>query len=269
MKHPVLWHFTFSHFAEKARWALDFKRIPHVRRALLPGLHYPRIFWMTGQPTLPVLRVDGETIADSTRIIAALEERWPEPPLYPTDPGDRQRALALEDFFDEELGHYLRRFLMHHGFEAPDSAARGAAFFTSGRGSVARLFFRALSPGLQAFLRWRFDIDAETGKRARTKIAAAVARIELELQPSGYLVGDRFSVADLTAAALLAPLVGPPGFPFAAPALGPAGEFRETLAGRAAFRWVGEMYRRHRGTSAEVRGPAPAPHPAPLRSLPQ
>src|SRR6059058_1859108 len=40
---PVLWHFTVSHFNEKARWALDFKRVPHVRRALLPGFHFPKI----------------------------------------------------------------------------------------------------------------------------------------------------------------------------------------------------------------------------------
>ena len=32
---PVLWQFRFSHFNEKARWALDWKGIPHVRRALL------------------------------------------------------------------------------------------------------------------------------------------------------------------------------------------------------------------------------------------
>ena len=269
MEHPVLWHFTFSHFAEKVRWALDFKRIPHVRRALLPGPHYPLVFWMTGQPTLPVLSIDGETIADSTRIIAALEGRWPDPPLYPTEPADRQRAVDLEEFFDEELGHYLRRFLMYHGFEAPDSAARGAAFFTSGRGPGARLFFRSLFPGIRAFLRWRFDINSETGEVARTKIAAAVDRIEAELQPSGYLVGDRFSVADLTAAALLAPLVAPPGYPVAAPILGPAGEFRDALAARVAFRWVGEMYRRHRGTSAEVRGPAAVQRARPLHSLPR
>jgi len=31
---PVLWHFPVSHFNEKIRWALDFKGIPHVRKAL-------------------------------------------------------------------------------------------------------------------------------------------------------------------------------------------------------------------------------------------
>jgi hypothetical protein len=33
--HPVLWQFRLSHYNEKARWALDYKGIPHERRSLL------------------------------------------------------------------------------------------------------------------------------------------------------------------------------------------------------------------------------------------
>ncbi|TMB22893.1 MAG: glutathione S-transferase family protein, partial [Deltaproteobacteria bacterium] len=100
MAPPVLWHFPISHFNEKARWALDWKRIPHVRRAL--ALSYvPRALWTTGQMKLPILLLDGQAIADSTRIIEALERLQPAPPLYPRDEAARQRALALEDFFDE------------------------------------------------------------------------------------------------------------------------------------------------------------------------
>src|SRR5439155_124476 len=84
--------------------ALDWKGIAHVRRSLLPGFHVPRVLWMTGQKALPVLIVDGETIHDSTRIIERLERLRPEPALYPADDAERRRALALEDFFDEELG---------------------------------------------------------------------------------------------------------------------------------------------------------------------
>jgi hypothetical protein len=35
----TLWHVPLSHYSEKARWALDFKRIPHTRRAILGGAH--------------------------------------------------------------------------------------------------------------------------------------------------------------------------------------------------------------------------------------
>ena len=76
---PVLWHFPISHYNEKARWALDWKRIPHVRRAL--ALSYvPRALWTTGQAKLPILHLDGQAIADSTRIIEALERLQPAPP---------------------------------------------------------------------------------------------------------------------------------------------------------------------------------------------
>ena len=82
MTTPLLWHFPISHFNEKARWALDWKGIPHVRRTLGPD-YLPRVWWATRRGTLPVLWLDGKAIGDSTRIIEALEQRWPEPPLYP------------------------------------------------------------------------------------------------------------------------------------------------------------------------------------------
>src|SRR5436305_13917651 len=90
-----------------ARWALDFKQVAHVRRSLLPTS--PRAILFSLRGTLPVLDLDGRRIVDSTRIIEALEHRHPEPGLYPADPAERERALALEDFFDEHAGHDLRR----------------------------------------------------------------------------------------------------------------------------------------------------------------
>src|SRR5262245_12530678 len=110
---PVLWQFRQSHYNEKARWALDWKGIPHERRSVLPGGHIPRILWMTGQKSVPVLRLDGQTITDSTRIIAALERYRPDPALYPSDEAARRRGLELEDFFDEELGPHIRRGIFH------------------------------------------------------------------------------------------------------------------------------------------------------------
>jgi hypothetical protein len=31
---PLLWHIPLSHYNEKARWALDYKRIAHHRQVL-------------------------------------------------------------------------------------------------------------------------------------------------------------------------------------------------------------------------------------------
>ena len=75
---PVLRQLPLSHYNEKVRWALDYKRIPHLRRSLLPGAHAVEAQRLTGTvSTTPVLTIDGESIGDSTRIIATIERRWP------------------------------------------------------------------------------------------------------------------------------------------------------------------------------------------------
>ena len=246
---PVLWQFRFSHFNEKARWALDWKGIAHVRRSLLPGFHVPRVLWMTGQKSVPVLVLDGEAIHDSTRIIERLEHLKPAPALYPADETARRRALALEDFFDEELGPHMRRAMFWELLPETDFAASA---FTIGCSSITQRLYRAIFPAVRMVMQADMGIDAARAARSRDKVLAALDRIEAELQPSGYL-GEHFSVADLTAAALMAPVVFPPEFPRPpGPLPAPVARWRESLAGRPAFRWAAEMYRRHRGTSAEM-----------------
>src|SRR3954464_439668 len=113
----ILWHLPISHYSEKARWALAYKGVEHERRAPMPGAHMAVALLLTRgrQGTMRVMQLAGRRIGASTAIIAALEERHPEPALYPSDPGERRRALELEDWFDVEVGPYMRRFVFHLG----------------------------------------------------------------------------------------------------------------------------------------------------------
>ena len=251
MDTPELWQFTSSHFNEKARWALDFKRVPHIRHSLIPGFHVAAVKRMTGKTQVPVLKLNGNAISDSSRIIEALERAYPDPALYPADPDERRRALELEDFFDEELGPYIRRWIFHVILPYPKFVR---AAFASHAGAAAQLAQRAMSPMIGAVMRRQMDITPATAEVARSKTMAAMDRLERELQPSGYLVGDRFTVADLTAAALLSPLIRPPEFPYKTPAPvpEPLAKIRESVSSHPAFRWTLQTYRQHRGESAEV-----------------
>jgi glutathione S-transferase len=243
---PVLWQLQVSHYNEKARWALDYKRIPHTRRSLLPGPHVIVAKRLTGDiETTPVLTIDGRSIGDSTRIIAALEERWPEPPLYPQDDALRARALELEDFFDEELGPDIRRAVYQELLPRPDLVR---PLFEHDQPLAARAVLRASWPVLLRGMRSSMDINPEAAERSRAKTEAAIDRLEQELSPSGYLVGDAFTVADLTAASLLYPIALPPEFPYPMVPDIPdsAREFVMTLRERPGGQWVSEMYRRHR-----------------------
>jgi glutathione S-transferase len=254
---PVLWQLQISHYVEKVRWALDYKRVPHVRRTLLPGLHLMKAKRLTGDTsTTPVLTIDGRSIGDSTRIIAAIEERWPQPPLYPEDPTQRHRALELEEFFDEELGPHIRRAFYNELLPHPE---RVVPLFTQGRPLATRAVLRVGFPVLRVAMRERFEISAEAAANSRAKIVAAIDRLEREISPNGYLVGDSFTVADLTAAALLYPVARPREFPYAMVAEDdlPATwrEFVDSLGQRSGGRWVAEIYRRHRGATAELTPP--------------
>ena len=197
MDTPLLWHIPLSHYSEKVRWALDYKGIAHRRRVLGPD-YLIRAWRATGQGKLPVLWLDGRAIADSTRIIAALEEHYPEPPLYPLDTVTRQRALALEDDLDETLGPALRAAIVTPLFRHdPDIALR---VLTTGMGGRAYRMLRPLLRIFPSLYRFRHSISENNLERDRSIVAAALDRIEHERQNRAYLVGEAFTVADLTAA---------------------------------------------------------------------
>jgi glutathione S-transferase len=250
---PILWHLKVSNYNEKARWALDYKRVAHERRAAIPGRHRAIANRLTGGRTFPILMLNGTAVGDSTKIIEELELRHPEPPLYPADPDERRRALELEEFFDEEVGPYARLLFLHHTL--PDAELMLGAFVPDLRGRrllTARLTF----PLVRRQIRTEFGITSQTVATGYEKLAAAGDRFRAELQPSGYLVGRTFTVADLTLASLIAPLVAPAEFPYPQPQrkhprLTP---LREALAREGLLYWTRDMYARHRGGSAEIRG---------------
>jgi glutathione S-transferase len=245
---PILWHLDVSHYSEKVRWALAWKGVEHRRRAPVAGAHMAVAAWLTRgrQVTFPILELDGRTVGDSTAIIAALEERRPEPPLYPADPELRRRALDLEDFFDEELGPHVRQLAW---YELGNDRERFTALMEEAApGPLARLPGVAAAYG-RAFTSLRFRAgDRERAERGRAKVLAALDRLEAELGDGEYLAGDGFTVADLTAASLFYPLVLPEEGPLPADQPAAAGfeRFREPLKERRGFRWVAEMFRRHR-----------------------
>jgi glutathione S-transferase len=248
---PLLWHIPVSHFNEKVRWALDFKRIAHKRRVLGPNYLF-RAWRATRQGALPILWLDGKPLHDSTRIIAALEERWPSPALYPADAAACTRALALEDDMDGTLGPALRASFVTPLFRNdPEIALRA---LTTGMPEQAFNTMKPLARVFPVFYRWRHKISDAKLEEDRAIVAAALGRVEAARGGRDYLVGDAFSVADLTVAALLSPLLQPPEiqYPLKLELPGYVAEYREKVLTHPAVQWAAGIYRKHRGVSAEV-----------------
>jgi glutathione S-transferase len=247
---PTLWQIDTSHYAEKVRWVLDYKGIDHARRSLLPGTHIPIALLLTrgSRPTVPVMQLDGRTIGDSTEIISALEAKCPDPPLYPIDAEERARAVELEDWFDENLGPHTRLLPLYELIQEPEVFAEVAAASVPGPLGKAKPVVGAYGR-IYTSLRWGAN-KSEAAEQARHGIVAALDKVEAELEKGDgeFLVGQSLSIADIAAASLFYPVVIPPEGPLP-PELPrpPAFErFRESLSERRGYRWVEEMFRRHR-----------------------
>jgi glutathione S-transferase len=248
---PTLHQFRFSHFNEKARWTLDHKRLAHRRRSYLPGMHVLPIRRLTGQQQVPVL-VDGErVIAGSAAIIAYLEEAHPQPALLPADPADRRRVLEVQRHFDEDIAGPLRAAAFQEWLT--DGAYISRMFSTHARPAV-RAAYRAAFPLVRVAMRATIPLSAERAAEGLARADEAFALVAEQAGPHGYLVGDRFTLADLTAAAILAPALMPPEFPYAPPQpIAPVVQaFLDRWKDHPGAAWVRDMYRRHRGPSAAV-----------------
>ncbi len=241
---PVLVTIPISHFCEKARWALDRSGMEYEERRHLQIFHYLPV-WLTARGiSAPAFRAGDVRLNDSTDIL-----RWVDAQaglgLYASE-----ECLELEEWFDEELGPATRRVAYFHLIEDPalvleynNAGAPRAEAWLLGKtyGMARRILVRRLRISEEAVAG-----DVEIVRRVFEVVAGRLK------DGRRYLVGDRFSAADLTFAALAAPVVVPAEYGVTLPPRErhPAGlgalvdELRGTVAGRFALRVYREDRRR-------------------------
>lgn len=241
---PVLWHLAMSHYNEKVRWAFDYKRVPHVRRAVMPPAHALVAMRLGGRDTFPVMTVGKAVYPDSTEIIAALEELAPDPALYPSDQAERAEALELEERFDMGIGRTVRQ-VGYQGVLADPQVA--IEMLSLGGPPARRRAMAMIFPALARGMRKRFRVPEPGEDGPLDELRGELEFIAGQVGSSGFLVGDRFSVADLTAAALLAPALCPEAMPAGLPSF-PAGlrETVEELRLTPAGQWARQVYLEYR-----------------------
>ena len=124
-----------SHPCACVERALQLKRIEYRRIDLPPVAHKPVQYVRFGGGTVPGLVLDGEKILGSRRIVRALEERLPEPPLLPADEKERKSVELAEEWGDEVLQPLVRRAIWVALRRSPASLpSYGEGSRLSGRG---------------------------------------------------------------------------------------------------------------------------------------
>jgi len=116
-----------SPYVRKVLVCLDIKGIPYEIDPIVPFYGNDEFARLSPVRRIPVLVDDSVTLADSSVICEYLDERYPEPSLFPKGPQLRARARWLEEFADTRMGEVfiwhlfnqlvIRRFVWG---EAPD-----------------------------------------------------------------------------------------------------------------------------------------------------
>jgi glutathione S-transferase len=206
---PVLITIPISHYCEKARWALDRAGVAYRESRHAPFFHAAYTLPSGKGRTTPQLRLADRTLGESRDIVAYAEEQSPGA-LYPSDQTQREEVVALEAEFDREIGPHLRRWAYGDVLHRPELVLR---FLTFGVPGYERSVTRALFPLVRAGMRRAMAIDDAGVARSRERMNSVVTSISARFDDGRrFLVGERFTAADLTLAALLAPLFAPVGY---------------------------------------------------------
>lgn len=162
---PTLHGVNLSPFVRKVRMALAEKGITYEQEQVVPFGQTDEFKKLSPLGKIPVWQDGDLVIPDSSVIINYLEGTEASPPLYPSDPGQRARALWYEEYGD-----------------------------TAVVGALTTVFF-------QRFVRKNFfkeEPDEELVKNAlENEIPPILDYLEAELGDNEYLVGNQFSVGDI------------------------------------------------------------------------
>ena len=245
-----------SHYCEKARWALDRLGIDYEDERHAPVTHMPALARRKAGFTTPILVMDGQAIGDSTAILRHLETLAPpELRLWPDDPGERLEVSSLEAYFDEELGPPARTWA--YTYARADDALM-FRMMCVGMSSRERAVFHRLVKVAGWAVGQRFAMDEASREESLARVREVFRLVGQRIADGReYLVGGRFTAADLALASLGAPMVAPEGYGYPLPKLHelPAGmretmeEFRATPTGEFILRLYSSERARARAAS--------------------
>jgi glutathione S-transferase len=217
-----------SPWAERVRWALNFKGLPYEKQNYQPGVDEEAVKKLTGQAQVPVLLVNGTVIPDSTAIVNWLEKYKPQPALMPASEKDQAQVMLWEELMGGVLGPQARMLIIGH-------------------------FLRSSAPELQqggGYFAQKYQHSPYAEKQAKVTIERTLTILKHALDGHQYLVGDAFTRADLTTASMLL-LVNPPTddvfvFPASMRPMYTA-PLTSDSAFAPIFAWRDKIYRQHRG----------------------
>jgi len=241
----ILITIPLSHYCEKARWALDRLRLPYREEPHAPLLHLLSTKRNQGG-TVPLLVHGNARFTDSTDILVHADAVRGGDLLYPRAAALRDEVESFEERFDHELGPQVRRWA--YGQLLSETRLLRSVW-SRGVPRLEASFVPMIVPLARLLVRSAYKITPEGAQRSLERVRGVFREVEERLRPGRrFLVDERFTAADLTFAALAAPVLFPDECRAAHPALDAVPKamreevlrLRDTEAGKFALRLFAE-----------------------------
>ncbi len=241
----ILITIPLSHYCEKARWALDRVALPYREEPHAPLLHRLATKRKDGG-TVPVLVHGGRRFIDSTDILVHADAVSDGHLLYPRDAALRREVDGLEEQFDTHLGPHTRRWAYAELLSQPKLLL---SVWSRGVPQLEANLLPLLTPVARRLVRAAYKITPESALRSLERVRNVFQQVDERLSNGHrFLAGERFTAADLTFAALAAPVLFPAEYRAVHPALSDVStamreevlRLRDTDAGRFALRLFSE-----------------------------
>jgi glutathione S-transferase len=215
----------FSHYNERARWALDASKVPYEEEPSAPVLHMVNVMLAGGssaetdekmgrtgssRSTPCAIFPGGGALRDSGLIArfadkAALDSGAADEStcLYPSDADEA--IVAIEKRLNDSLGRFARTFAYWSLREDSVFCRVTVPMLPPSQAAVGEGLMTILKPLIFLFLK----INAKSAARCSERVEEEFAWVSEQLAASRgrYLAGSRFTGADLTFAALAAPVL--------------------------------------------------------------
>ncbi len=198
MSQIILHQWEMSPFCNKARRMLRHKNLAYSS-VEYNGLLARKAASLTAQGTLPVLDCDGERVVDSSAIGHFLDRRFPDRPLWPTDPLHRAQVRFWEDWAGTSLYAYevyLRMMVAGPLEKALDLICAGRPAWE--RAVLKQVFKRRYPKKMHSL-----GLGRLSPEQVETQFLQHLDDLEVILSSRQWLVGEALSIADMSVAAQL------------------------------------------------------------------
>lgn len=193
-----LYTFTISHYGEKARWALDYLGVQYQLNTISP-LQHKAIGLSLGlhDAQVPFLQSDAQVIAGSNQIL-----KWAQQHSSKSLFVEEHEVWQTVTRLDTVLGIHTRRLFYSEAIvEYPELLL---SVFTHNLSAKIAEAVTQQWPNMRAAMIAQMDLGATQWQESLERVEAELDWLdELTTQHEPYLVGNLFSAADLSAAALL------------------------------------------------------------------